>query len=105
MRGGANWQVRDKARLILAVIEKLGESAHMSLEGDLQGFDLMKLPGASDQETVVLRRSTAWPEQDFAVIPLESSMEQCVLSAISGGSSTDSPHTNREGWCSPVWGV
>jgi len=84
MKSSLNWQVRDKPGLLLAILEKLGGSVHISLEGDLHGFNLDKFPRVSDNETAVLKRNTIWPKQDFLVIPLESPMGQNLLSAISG---------------------
>ena len=84
MKSAARWKVRDKPRLLLALIKELGGDAHLSFEGDLHGFNLIKFPGVSDKETAILKRNTIWPRQDFLVIPLETSMGQKILSAISG---------------------
>lgn len=84
MNSSAHWQVRNKPALLLALTEKLGGNAHICFEGDLHGFNLDKFPGVSDNETAVLKRNTIWPKQDFLVIPLESSMGQKFLSAMSG---------------------
>ena len=84
MKPGTNWIVRDRTRLLLALIEKLGGDAHIAFEGDLRAFSLDRLPGTSDQETPTLKRNTIWPKQDFLVMPLESSMGQDILRAISG---------------------
>jgi hypothetical protein len=84
MNGSAIWQVRDKPGLLVAILEKLGGAVHISFEGDLRGFGLDEFPCASDKETPILKRNTIWPKQDFLVVPLESSMGQKLLSAISG---------------------
>ncbi len=84
MKSAAKWKVQDKPGLLLAILEKLGGNVHISFEGDLRGFSLDKFPGACDKETPILKRNTIWPKQDFFVVPLESSMGQKLLSAISG---------------------
>jgi len=58
------WAVKDKKRLLLAMMEALAGDAHLSFEGDLSGSQVMKIAGASDQETTTLKRSTSWPKQD-----------------------------------------
>jgi hypothetical protein len=77
------WVVRDKPRLLLALMEELAGNAHISFEGDLRHFNLNKFAGASENETAVLKRNTLWPTQEFVVIPLAPSMGQQVLAAIS----------------------
>lgn len=84
MKSAANWQVHDKPGLLLAIMEKLGGSVHISLEGDMHGFNLDKFSGALDKETPILKRNTIWPRQDFVVVPLESSMGQKIFPALSG---------------------
>jgi hypothetical protein len=84
MKSSANWLVHNKPGLLLAILGKLGGSVHLSVEGDLHGFDLDRIPGVSDKETAILKRNTIGPRQDFRVIPLESSMGHKLLSAISG---------------------
>jgi|SRR5208337_2092981 len=84
MKPSANWQVRDKPGLLLAILEELGGNVHISFERDLHGFNLSKFPGVSDQETAILKRNTVWPRQHFLVIPLESSMGQKIFPALSG---------------------
>jgi hypothetical protein len=78
------WAVKDKKRLLLAVMEVLAGGAHISFEGDLRGFRLLNIAGASDQETLALKRSTRWPIQQFIVVPLEPTTVCSVLSAIGG---------------------
>jgi hypothetical protein len=78
------WAVKDKKRLLLAMMEALAGDAHISFEGDLHGFRLMQIAGASDQETTTLKRNIHWPKQDFAVVPLEPEIIQSVLPAIGG---------------------
>jgi hypothetical protein len=88
-KGGRNrnvehWAVKDKKRLLLAMMEALAGDAHLSFEGDLSGFRVTKIAGASDQETTTLKRNTSWPKQDFIVVPLEPEIIPAVLPAIGG---------------------
>jgi len=41
------WIVRDKRRLLLAMMEELAGDAHISFEGDFSGLRLLSTPGAS----------------------------------------------------------
>jgi hypothetical protein len=81
---GVRWLVRDKRRFLLAMMEELAGNSHISFEGDLHNLRLGSIPGASEAETVALKRNTLWPKQDFIVLPLEPSMEKAILSAIGG---------------------
>ena len=83
MDANPKWLVRDKPRLLLALVEELAGNSHISFEGDLQHFNLMKFAGASANETNVLKRNTLSPTQEFVVIPLSPSMGQQLLAAIS----------------------
>jgi hypothetical protein len=76
------WHVSDKRRLLLAMMEEFGGDAHISFEGDLSALPLSSIPGASQEETGVLRRNTLWPKQDFIVLPLEPSTSKTIISAI-----------------------
>jgi hypothetical protein len=78
------WLVRDKRRLLLAMMEELAGNAHISFEGDLSGLQLLSTPGASREETPALKRNTLWPRQDFVILPLEPSMSKTIVSAIGG---------------------
>jgi hypothetical protein len=78
------WRVRDKARLLTAITEKLGGDAHISFEGSLRHLSLLTAPGSSQDETVALKRNTLWPQQDFVVLPLESLILKQILLASSG---------------------
>jgi hypothetical protein len=78
------WKVRDKARLLLAMMEELEGDAHISFEGDLRALALTGCPGSSEQPTAVLKRSTVWPKLDFVVIPLESSAGKKIIAALGG---------------------
>jgi hypothetical protein len=78
------WEVKNKTPLLLAVMEALAGNARISFEGDLHGFRLANIPGATDRETTLLRRNTLRPIQDFVVLPLEPTMVGTVLPAIGG---------------------
>ncbi len=78
------WLVRDKHRLLLAMMEKLAGGAYISFEGNLSALRLADLPGASQEETAALKRNTVWPKQDFVVLPLEVSTSEAIVSAIGG---------------------
>ena len=78
------WLVRDKRRLLLAMMERFAGGAHISFEGDLKALRLSSIPGASKEETEALKRNTTWPKQDFIVLPLESSTSKTIVSAIGG---------------------
>jgi len=83
-RDPTHWFVRDRLRLLQAIMEKLAGNAHISFEGNLQGFRILTMPGASAQETKTLKRNTRWPVQDFVVLPLEQGMGQGIVSALGG---------------------
>ena len=78
------WRVKDRTRLLLAIMQALAGDAQISFEGDLRHFRLSQFAGASQKETAALRRSTFWPKQGFVVVPLEPGTETAILSAISG---------------------
>jgi hypothetical protein len=78
----ARWAVRDKRRLLAAILEKLAGNAHISFEGNLRNLTLVDIPGAAQDKTSVLERNTTWPTQDFVVLPLESDTINGILSAI-----------------------
>ncbi|HET7872797.1 MAG TPA: hypothetical protein VFL42_09825 [Terriglobales bacterium] len=78
------WTVRDKTALLLALMEQLAGNAHMSFEGDLKAFSILKFPASGYTETTVLKRHTIWPKQDFVVVPLEASSGPAILNAIGG---------------------
>ncbi len=78
------WKVKDKRRLLLALMEELAGGAHISFEGDLRGLTLLSILGASEEPTAALKRNTLCPKQDFVVVPLEPSMGQKIIAAIGG---------------------
>jgi len=74
--------VRDRLRLLLVLMEELAGNAHISLEGDLSGLEILRISGASSEETLVLRRNTSWPRQGFIIVPLEPLMAQSIVESI-----------------------
>jgi len=54
---GASWKVRDKGRLLLALMESLEGNAHVSFEGDLRSLPLSSYPGVSCQPTDALKQN------------------------------------------------
>jgi len=78
------WKARNKNHLLLALMKELAGDAHISFEGDLQGTGLLDLPGASIEESEVLKRNTFWPKQGFVVLPLEADAVGPIIAAIGG---------------------
>jgi hypothetical protein len=76
--------IRFKNQFLLAVMEKLAGDAMISFEGDLSGVRLFDIPGASIDETQVLKRNTLSPRQGFVVLPLEADTVQPILRAVGG---------------------
>ncbi|MGH9743729.1 MAG: hypothetical protein ACRD51_15400 [Candidatus Acidiferrum sp.] len=76
--------VRDRTRFLLAVMEQLAGNARISFEGNLRNTRLTSMPGASEEETRILKRNTTWPKQDFVVLPLVPAMSKPLLSALGG---------------------
>jgi len=76
--------VKNKTRLLLAMMEDLAGDAHISFEGDLSDLRLSTFPGATAAETVTLKRNTLRPLQDFLCIPLEAAQMNAILSAVGG---------------------
>ena len=72
------------SQLLLAVMEELEGDSHVSFEGDLRDLALSGYPGASQQPTEALRRSTTWPKQDFIVVPLEPFSGKKIMAALGG---------------------
>ena len=52
------WFVRDKRRLLLAMMDELAGGAHISFEGNLRALRFSSMPGVSYEETVALKRNT-----------------------------------------------
>jgi len=70
---------KDKASLLERMMEALQGNAHISFEGNLSKCDFSKIPGASSQETEVLKKITFFPVQDFIVLPLEKEIIRLIL--------------------------
>jgi hypothetical protein len=78
------YKVRDKRRFLAAALAQLAGDAQVSFEGDLSMTSLSNVPGASNDETQVLKRGTLWPKQDFVVLPLEVEMVRPIMAAVGG---------------------
>ena len=78
------YKVRDKRRFLAAALAELAGNAQVSFEGDLSMTSLSDVPGASNDETQVLKRGTLWPKQDFVVLPLEVEMVLPIMAAVGG---------------------
>jgi|SRR5690348_13050416 hypothetical protein len=76
------WKVRDKGRLLLAMMELFEGDAHVSFEGNLQSLALSSYPSASFEPNDALKRNTLWPKQDFVIVPLESSSSKKIYAAL-----------------------
>jgi hypothetical protein len=76
--------VHKRRELLLAMMKELAGDAHISFEGNLQGFGILNFPGATFEETNILKRNTIWPRQDFVVVPLEPLHVEVILNAIGG---------------------
>ena len=79
---GKCWKVRDKGRLLLALMEALEGNAHVSFEGDLRSLALSSYPGVSSHPTDALKRNTLLPNQDFLVVPLDPSSSKRIYAAL-----------------------
>jgi hypothetical protein len=76
------WRIRDKARFLEAILTELAGDARVSFEGSLGNTRLMGLDGATQGETIALKRNTTWPVQDFVVVPLEADRIDGILRAV-----------------------
>jgi hypothetical protein len=78
------WKVRDKSRFLIALMAELAGNAHISFEGNLSKLSLHDLPGASTEETPILKRNTTSPRLDFVVLPLEPTNIPQIVKAFGG---------------------
>jgi hypothetical protein len=77
------WLVaRDKPGLLIAMMRRLASDAHISFEGDLRCCSFPPSLSPSGEETLVLRRQTAYPKQDFVVLPLTPESVRPILDVI-----------------------
>jgi len=63
-------EVRDCQGTLWAFYRRYEGRSVASFEGDLSGLRLEELPGASAQESGLLRRQTLEPELDFITVPI-----------------------------------
>ena len=61
---------RDKPGLLWAFLRLCVGDGRASFEGDLQHLGIGDLPGATYDESDLLRRQTRWPRQDFVILPI-----------------------------------
>lgn len=77
------WPVaRDKPGLLVAMMRHLAGDAHISFEGDLSRCSFSASLNPSGEETPALRRNTAIPKQDFAVLPLTPESVRPILDVV-----------------------
>jgi hypothetical protein len=80
----SSMKICDKRRFLIAAMEELSGRAYISFEGDLNVTKLADMPGASQEESLVLKRNTLWPKQDFLILPLELDLVHAISVAIGG---------------------
>jgi hypothetical protein len=78
------YKIRDKRRFLIAAMTELAGAAHVSFEGDLSATRIANFPGASGEETQVLKRNTLRPKQEFVILPLEADLVTAIVSAVGG---------------------
>jgi hypothetical protein len=76
---GYRLHVHDKVKTLCTLAEAFCGDAHISLEGDLSKVKWDVPPDIPEAVRPVLRRNTLWPEQDFAIFPLEESTRDSVF--------------------------
>ena len=77
--------VHFKNQLLFAVMKRLaGDDVEISFEGDLSSLPLLRMPGASREESNVLKRNTLQPRQDFVILPMGPDAIRSIQSAIGG---------------------
>jgi hypothetical protein len=80
----ANYKIRDKRLFLLAAMELLTGDTQISLEGELSATRLSSVPGATGDETEVLKRNSIAPKLDFCVLPLDAGEARAILIALGG---------------------
>lgn len=77
------WPVaRDKPGLLVAMMRALAGDARISFEGDLRRCVFPPHLNPSGEETSALRRSTAYPRQDFVVLNLTAESVRPILEVV-----------------------
>jgi hypothetical protein len=61
---------RDKPGLLWAILRQYVGDCRASFEGDLRQLGILQLPGATYDETDLLKRQTRWPREDFVILPI-----------------------------------
>src|SRR5271166_5453271 len=84
----AYWWVRNATKLTAAIMNELAGNARISFEVELRGLPIWSMPGASSEETPILRRNTLQPRLDFIIVPLEPHTPETIVRALGGSIST-----------------
>jgi len=80
------WRVKNKNRLLFAVMKELAGDAQISFEGDLHELGLLSFPGALIEGPNTLKRCSLSdpPDLDFVILPLETENIKAIIAAIGG---------------------
>ena len=73
---------RDKPGLLVAMMKHLAGNSHISFEGDLSKCYFGSELSPSMEETDVLQRATAYPREDFVVLPLRTDTVRPILDVV-----------------------
>jgi hypothetical protein len=71
--------VKRPLEVVAAVVSTFGESAQMSLEGDLSALRFDRFEGLTRDPTDVLRSNTLEPRLMFAIVPLTADNRDLLL--------------------------
>ena len=74
---------RNKPGLLWALMDEFQTNSKVSLEGHLQGFDLLGRSDASTEETSALKRNTIYPVLDFVVLPITADVKAALKKSLS----------------------
>jgi hypothetical protein len=77
------WPVaRDKPGFLIAMMKHLAGNSHISFEGDLSKCKFGSELSPSLEEMSALQRATAYPRQDFVVLPLRTDTIRPILDVV-----------------------
>ena len=82
MRSVFQVRVRMPVQFVCWALRHFTNDCFLSLEGNLSGFDPSLMPGASLEPSVVLRRNTTYPIQDFVILPATSGSTELICQRI-----------------------
>ncbi len=99
--GTYHLHTKNKPELLRTMMHELaGGDTKISFEGELSHTELVKIDGATFDETGTLRRGTLAPKLDFVVLPLTQesvlAIEKAVMSKVSVNSSKGIVHVQVE---------